>query len=252
MAMRRRGGLRKRRGGPRRWRGRKSKYTKGGSGVIRALKTLTVPDKIVVKLPYSSLVTFGDALGVQDYIFNLNSIYDPDRTGVGHQPLGYDQWSAFYNRYRVIGAKVVVQACNQANVGTTMSIIGNNSAGLVLGSDAIMEQQHMKRMVLSGANGGKNAGTLVKYFSNARITGVSDYTYRSSDQYQAQFGANPSEVICGHIYQENLLALGGQASSVIARVNITYYVELFDRNTLALSNTNPEARAPGWEPAETQ
>lgn len=251
MVLRRRGGLRKRMGRRRRL-VRRSKYTKGGSGVIRALKTLTVPDKIIVKLPYSELVTFGDALGVQDYVFNLNSIYDPNRTGVGHQPLGYDQWAQFYNRYRVLGAKVVVQANNNATVGTTMSIIGNNSAGLILGSDATMEQQHMKRMVLSSGQGGKNAGTLVKYFSNARVTGVSNYVYRSSDQYQAQFGANPTEIIVAHLYQENLLAPGGQASGVIARVNITYYVELFDRNTLALSNTAPESREPGWEPQETQ
>lgn len=252
MVWRKRGGRRPAKRGGRRRFVRKSKYTKGGSGLVRALKTLTVPDKLIVKLPYSTLVTFGDALGVQDYVFNLNSIYDPDRTGVGHQPLGYDQWSAFYNRYRVIGAKVVVQAHNQATCGTTVSIIGNNNAALILGSDATQEQQHMKRMVLSAVSGGKSAGTMVKYFSNSRITGVSDMTYRSSDQYQATFGNNPTEIIVGHIYQENLLVPGGQASGMVARINITYYVELFDRNTLALSNTNPEKRAPGWEAPETQ
>lgn len=242
MVWRKRGGMKK--AGRRRF-ARKSKYTKGGSGRVLALKTLTVPDKLIVKLPYSTMITFGDALGAQTQIFNLNSIYDPDRSGVGHQPLGYDQWAAFYNRYRVIGVKVTVQAANyNQQCGATVAIIGNNSAGLVLGSDAIQEQQHMRRMILSNAQGGKNSGTLTKYFSLSRITGVSDMTYRSSDQYAAQFGASPAEVICGHVYWENLLALGGQASSGVSRINVVYYVELFDRNTLALSDTNPEARGP--------
>lgn len=251
MVWRKRGGAKVKRGGKRRF-VRKSKYTKGGSGRVLALRTLTVPDKLIVKLPYSMMRTFGDPLGAETQIFNLNSIYDPDRSGVGHQPLGYDQWAAFYNRYRVIGVKVTVQAANyQSQCGATCAIIGTNSAGLVLASDAIHEQQHMTRMVLSNSAGGKNSGTLSKYFSLSRITGVSDMTYRSSDQYAAQFGANPTETICGHIYWENLLAPGGQSSAGVARINVIYYVELFDRNTLSLSDTAPELRGPENNVEET-
>lgn len=238
MVWRKRGGLKKRGGMRKRRVWRKSKYLRGGSGRVQALKTLTVPDKLVVKLPYSTQITFGDALGVQDYIFNLNSIYDPDRTGVGHQPLGYDQWNTFYNRYRVLGAKVTVRAFNNATIATSFSIIGNNSPGLVLGSDATREQPHMKSMILGNSQGGKNVGTMTKYFSCARVTGASDMLYRSSDQYAAAFGANPTEIIVAHIYQENIIQ-GAQASGAAARVDIVYYVELFDRNTLALSSTNP-------------
>lgn len=35
------------------------------------------------------------------YVFKLNSLHDPDATGVGHQPYGRDQWAAFYNKYYV-------------------------------------------------------------------------------------------------------------------------------------------------------
>lgn len=43
------------------------------------------------------------------FIFRLNSCYDPNYTGVGHQPRGFDQWMNIYNNYTVIGARVKVE-----------------------------------------------------------------------------------------------------------------------------------------------
>jgi len=36
---------------------------------------------------------------------NLNSLFDPNRTGTGHQPYGYDTIATLYNRYRVISTR---------------------------------------------------------------------------------------------------------------------------------------------------
>lgn len=41
--------------------------------------------------------------------FRLNGPYDPDQTGVGCQPYGYDEIAALYNRYQVYGSKCSVQ-----------------------------------------------------------------------------------------------------------------------------------------------
>lgn len=40
------------------------------------------------------------------HTFCVNSLYDPDTTGGGHQPMGFDQLAAIYNRYLVTGAKL--------------------------------------------------------------------------------------------------------------------------------------------------
>lgn len=42
------------------------------------------------------------------YVFRGNSVYDPDYTGLGVQPYGYDQMSAIYNRYYVYASKIKV------------------------------------------------------------------------------------------------------------------------------------------------
>lgn len=40
--------------------------------------------------------------------YSLNGLYDPDITGIGHQPLGFDQMMGLYNKYCVLGAKVTI------------------------------------------------------------------------------------------------------------------------------------------------
>jgi hypothetical protein len=40
--------------------------------------------------------------------FRLNSLYDPDYSGTGTQPTGFDELMAIYTRYRVLTAKVKV------------------------------------------------------------------------------------------------------------------------------------------------
>jgi len=41
------------------------------------------PDRIMVKLPYETTVQLTGAITV-DHIMNTNSLFDPDRTGAGH------------------------------------------------------------------------------------------------------------------------------------------------------------------------
>lgn len=69
------------------------------------------PDRKMVKLRYvDSDVTLDAGAGlVQSKTFSCNSLFDPDITSVGHQPMGYDQWSAIYQRYTVLSAKITVR-----------------------------------------------------------------------------------------------------------------------------------------------
>lgn len=46
------------------------------------------------------------------HVFSLNSLFDPDVTGVGHQPRGYDQLMLMYDHYTVINCKVRIDAHN--------------------------------------------------------------------------------------------------------------------------------------------
>jgi len=47
---------------------------------------------------YFQLTTTSGA--VSTYVFAANGLYDPNITGTGHQPMGFDQLLQFYNHYQ--------------------------------------------------------------------------------------------------------------------------------------------------------
>ncbi len=76
----------------------------GGDG------TLICPDSVRVKLPFTQTLTPGTtSAGLYTYQYRGNSGFDPDYTGVGLQPNGFDQWSQFYNMYVVLGSEIIVE-----------------------------------------------------------------------------------------------------------------------------------------------
>lgn len=46
------------------------------------------------------------------YTFSANGLFDPNITGIGHQPRGFDQLMALYNHYQVIESKCYFKYAN--------------------------------------------------------------------------------------------------------------------------------------------
>ena len=92
--------------------GRRTKKRRRTQRPRRARNTFlkTFPKSMAVKLTYCDVITVPNTdTGTAAYRFRLNSIFDPDYTGGGHQPRGHDQWASIYSKYCVIGAKVKVE-----------------------------------------------------------------------------------------------------------------------------------------------
>ena len=72
------------------------------------------PDRMVTKLRYVDNFNLTGAAGVVGAnVFRFNSCFDPDLSGVGHQPMYFDQFCGAtgtgpYGRYRVTSAKATV------------------------------------------------------------------------------------------------------------------------------------------------
>jgi len=87
---------------------------------------LAIPDRFRTKLVYGGggQITSGSAL--VDKIWNINSVFDPDQSGVGHQPRYFDQLALLYNRYRVLSATFDVSIRQRATHGIACYLIPNN------------------------------------------------------------------------------------------------------------------------------
>lgn len=230
---------------------RKSKYLKGGSGVIKATKTLSFPDRVVVKLPWTTSQTISNPAlsAASNYTIRLNSVWDPDQA-VGSGQIsagGYPTYAQIYNRYRVIGVKVISDAVNP-NTGIPLKCwyYGTNDVVTSGSNQQPLLQPHLIEGILGPFPSSSCTKRMTKYFSLARITGVSDSTYRSDDRYQAVCGSNPTETIMCN-FQATPVGNGsggGLDFQVQYNLKVIYYVEFFDRKfNIPLSEVPVETQA---------
>ena len=66
------------------------------------------PKKVTMTHKYKTTIS-GNATGVLDYFhFRANGMFDPEVALGGHQPMYFDQMSALYDHWTVIGSKIKV------------------------------------------------------------------------------------------------------------------------------------------------
>lgn len=98
---------------------------------IVSVKTgLGFPKKMIMTHRYCANQSVQSSTGVMaNYVFSCNGMYDPDITGTGGQPLYFDQMTAIYNHYTVIGSKVTIKVLNAS---PSTGIIG---CGILINDD---------------------------------------------------------------------------------------------------------------------
>jgi len=72
----------------------------------------------------------GTAPSTANYVFRVNNLHDPDYTGVGHQPMYFDNYKAIYSRYRVNKATITFVALDThaVNVYATNQTAGTTTS----------------------------------------------------------------------------------------------------------------------------
>lgn len=202
----------------------KRKSNRIQTSVIRAPASI-VADRTIVKLKYSETVAhnFGALTGA--YYFNANSLFDPNRSGTGHQPMGFDELSGLYNRYRVRGVslKMTVGDCSTPVMIAIHAI--NGSAGAPTYDDAA-EQPYAKSMTVS-ATGGADLKSKSLYMDMKKLLGRP--TLDSRDE--ATFNQSPTEVAMIGAFFETF-DQATNMTTIVARYDLVYYCEMFDRKIL--------------------
>jgi len=114
-----------------------------------------MPGRFVVTLPYAEQFTLTTVSGVPGYtIYKANSCYDPDTTGVGHQPRGLDQYFNLYNHGRVLKSwfKITGSALSSNTEPVIFSAVcATNTTALA--TNDIMESPRSRWTVIGLASG---------------------------------------------------------------------------------------------------
>jgi len=135
-----------------------------------------------------------------DQIYRANSMFDPDRTGVGHQPRGFDQLVPMYNRYRVNKLSWNVRFTGSANAFNACVLLVNGAQVYTTIVDA--GESSLKSAIRGSTSGGNTTGFNGKS-DLWRVQGRSEVAYHTDDTTAALVTANPVETIDLHIVLQN-------------------------------------------------
>lgn len=193
--------------------------------------------RYICKMKYATQLTNtgpGGA-GWSTYRFNLNSIYDPDQTGLGHQPYGHDTLASLYNRYRVIKCSYTISAiatgATSGNMYTVCAALPSNEIHSISRIEDAQETPKC-RFITQAPNSGLKVLKGTVHLPS--LVGRSKEQYMSDDRYQATYGASPNELAILNVYTG---LLNGAAETVTTQLNVVleYTVESFDFKVLPVS-----------------
>lgn len=192
---------------------------------------------------YQEWISFDlSTTGIQTHAFSANNLNDPRLALGGHQPIGYDQWAAFYKFYNVVSA---VATCE----------IGANSAEAVTEQFALVyaacltDVSHASDSISAWLVLCENGGTVFDMMA-ASSYGIKEHKHRlhyqckpfwnvdsvkdNTDRFGALFGTAPIE---DALFNFSVFQPGGGTSDRIlsALVTIEYLVVVGDKNDLPQS-----------------
>lgn len=168
-----------------------------------------------------------------DQIMNMNSLFDPDRTGAGHQPYGYDSLALLYNRYRVWGLRWRITFHAEAQGFYVVVLPSNGALATAITNQASFALAgESPRSYVSSQGTGANAVIVTGRIELNDLNGTTVQEYKADDRFQAIFGASPSELMLLHIGTYNP---SGSTLAVDFLVELWFDVEVHDPIMLAQS-----------------
>lgn len=201
------------------------------------------PSKKLVKLRYTDQTITVDAPigGHGSHVFRANSVFDPDYTSLGHQPMGFDQWANIYTRYTVVGAKMTVRytpiaASNNVPgyMGTTLGTTADPLAGFSSINNILESKLTGKYMVVGSiyspaiSSRGDGYPAVSRYFSAKKFFGK--VNVQDGNSTSALVTTNPSDTAYFSVWVASIDA--NNPASVSMTVSIDYIVLFHEPKTL--------------------
>lgn len=205
-----------------------------------------MPDRYVTKLRYSETIQAStqSITNMPGYFtFTLNGPFDPNYTGTGYQPFGWDQLVQFYGNQVTTGSSITAVIAPQVgstavSQQTTFCLLPwlNSTPPFANDPDSIRSLPYVK---VSNSYVNSNVFTrsarLKSYMSVAKLAGISRERVLTNSSYSSTNVSVPSALHYWHLYCFPFQADQSQSQTYRIQVTITYYIQFFGR-TLQLAS----------------
>lgn len=213
----------------------KSRPRRGKRGRGTLLPAVAAPPRTARSLlAFSKAYLLAETVGGSgaSYAFRLNSVYDPDSSGIGTTATGFTQWTNFYRNYRV--KRVTVRLEGVISGGSSAGACGEIvlapvALQAVIPSNAYLWKlipgaQH--KVIAPATAGGVNVVNFSRTFDLAKVLSISDMEYKSDFDFTGSVSSNPGReaflMVC-------VIGIGVTSPLTLSyTIALTYDVEWFN------------------------
>ncbi len=188
----------------------------------RSIQPTPFPKLLRTKLQYSESIHVNPGALLHLYEWNVNSLFDPNRTATGHQPMYRDQLAVIYNRYRVRAIKWRMIITDVNTPVRYAVVIYNNT--IPVDVDDMSEHRGAKSGVLAHMQAGANNQKVITGYS--KLSDIIGETVEDERE-QALMGQSPGNVVILGIRSASLDGATNM-TSLAMQVRFTYYCDFFD------------------------
>lgn len=198
-----------------------------GLGPLRYANIAPFPRRRPITLKYcftQNLVEAAAGAGTQQ-LWALNSLFDPDASSVGHQPMYYDQLfsnTGPYQRYTVTHVQLNCVFTNLNAVPVMCAFYIQPGAVDLPSRDTLLEKPMVVRKVLSGNAGGPCSAAFSRKVDVARGFGVPRAKLIDDDVYSGVWNGNPSQLLYG-IFMTYGLPPAAAVTSVTLETTLVFH-----------------------------
>lgn len=184
------------------------------------------------KLTYSEAIQLDPGLAAgAAYVFAANGLYDPNITGTGHQPAGFDQLMALYGEYVVTASWIKIVAVNtDPNGQQIVGVAFLDNATTSTDVRQYIEQGNSKWSVIDVYK----SGSPLTLTHQVNIRNVSTQDIFNEDNFAGTASRNPSDTHFWHIFVAPV-DLTSNTSPVTVTVEIQYECYFRDPQFVSLS-----------------
>jgi len=169
-------------------------------------------------------------------VFNLMGLFDPNVTGIGHQPTGFDQYMAIFEQYVVYGCRWRVTIT--ASSDTALAFVGVTASDQVTAQSdpRVYVENGMTQWKILGSSGG--AGPAIAEFAGyvdmAKIHGMPMSQYLAESSHAGNVTASPTEGAFLHVWAAPADGIT-DLSALLAVVELEFFTDVFGGKLNALS-----------------
>lgn len=214
-----------------------AKKKKSNNALVRGLRQNSLSNKsqwVKTTLCFSETIGLntGAAGAAGVYVLSANGLFDPDITGGGHQPCGFDQYMALFSEFYVGKATIKAHVCAPAQTAVPVlaGISTLNTSTTSNDTRVYIENGATVTNVAGGSHSNiyttLNQSVLIPQF-------VGKSTFSEAD-FAGDDTANPAEQVYFHIWVANFSG-GNDAQQTLINMQVEYEVYFRRPKNVAIS-----------------